>query len=332
MMLRRSTAPMTPMTLMTLTLLLLIAAALSTGASAQRSATGLASRLTKRPGSSSSSLSSSSSGGSTKSSAESDSESGESSSFQWEELAGTPGSGIGALMALVAGGYYALFVSQSSHPRREVVKFGAHDDEEEDEEEIVIEDDARMDRGFLKNVEIGFSDIRMTLKQKKKKKEDRIILDGSIRGKARPGRMLAIMGPSGSGKSTLVHALAGRIKDSSRVRLHGSRYVNGAPVAGDSQLPSAFIEQDVTFFPHMTVKETLDFRVELRLGKKIGPKREGRRRARIDGTIGIDGEREYRRGERQDSGIERGGTEEIEHRVRDDLESSGNILGRADVR
>eukprot|EP00567_Pseudictyota_dubia_P007833 CAMPEP_0197451760 /NCGR_PEP_ID=MMETSP1175-20131217/30042_1 /TAXON_ID=1003142 /ORGANISM="Triceratium dubium, Strain CCMP147" /LENGTH=105 /DNA_ID=CAMNT_0042984587 /DNA_START=45 /DNA_END=358 /DNA_ORIENTATION=+ len=105
----------------------------------------------------------------------------------------------------------------------------------------------------------------MTLKQKKSKAE-RVILDGSIKGTARPGRMLAIMGPSGSGKSTLVHALAGRIKDSPKLHLSGSRYVNSEPVAGDSQLPSAFIEQEVNFFPHMTVKETLDFRVELRLG------------------------------------------------------------------
>lgn len=81
---------------------------------------------------------------------------------------------------------------------------------------------------------------------------------------------LAIMGPSGSGKSTLVHALAGRIKENKRLGLSGSRYINDEPVAGDSQLPSAFIEQEVNFFPHMTVKETLDFRVELRLGKKLG--------------------------------------------------------------
>ena len=35
-------------------------------------------------------------------------------------------------------------------------------------------------------------------------------------------------------------------------------------------LPVAFIEQDVNFFPHMTVKETLDFRVELKLGSRLG--------------------------------------------------------------
>jgi hypothetical protein len=54
----------------------------------------------------------------------------------------------------------------------------------------------------LESVELGFSDIQLVLQAKKKKKEngDRVLLDGSIRGKASPGRMLAIMGPSGAGK------------------------------------------------------------------------------------------------------------------------------------
>lgn len=68
--------------------------------------------------------------------------------------------------------------------------------------------------------EVGFEGIRILLKQKKKK-SDRVILDGSLKGKARPGRMLAVMGPSGSGKSSLVHALAGRIKDSKFITVEG---------------------------------------------------------------------------------------------------------------
>ena len=34
-------------------------------------------------------------------------------------------------------------------------------------------------------------------------------------------------------------------------------------------IPAAFIEQDTNFFPYMTVKETLDFRVELKLGRTV---------------------------------------------------------------
>ena len=134
----------------------------------------------------------------------------------------------------------------------------------------------------LESVDLGFSDLYLEMKQKKKRKkrttrnehegsngESRLLLDGSIRGRARPGRMLAIMGPSGAGKSTVLHALAGKIKASSKLRLEGRRYVNGEPITGDSQVPAAFVEQEVTFFPHMTVRETLAFRVELKLGSLI---------------------------------------------------------------
>jgi len=144
-------------------------------------------------------------------------------------------------------------------------------EETESDEDVVLEDDEDMDTGSLRRVEVGFENVRMTLRQKKGS-GDRVILDGSIRGKAQSGRMLAIMGPSGSGKSTLVQAIAGQIKESSKLTLSGSRFINGEFIAGDSQLPSAFIEQEVNFFPHMTLKETLDFRVELRLGKKLGRK------------------------------------------------------------
>ena len=77
------------------------------------------------------------------------------------------------------------------------------------------------------------------------------------------------MGPSGSGKSTLIHAIAGRIKASDKITLSGSRYINQKIIAGDSNIPAAFIEQEVNFFPHMTVKETLDFRVELKVGTRF---------------------------------------------------------------
>jgi len=115
------------------------------------------------------------------------------------------------------------------------------------------------------HVDLAFEDIQLTLTTKKK---TRLLLDGSCRGRAKPGRMLAIMGPSGAGKSTLLHALAGRVKDSPKLRLQGLRYVNGHPVCEDCMLPAAFIEQEAVFFPHMTVRETLNFRVELKLGKQ----------------------------------------------------------------
>lgn len=37
-------------------------------------------------------------------------------------------------------------------------------------------------------------------------------------------------------------------------------------------IPCAFVEQQVNLFPHMTVRETLNFRVELKLGRRISKK------------------------------------------------------------
>ena len=57
--------------------------------------------------------------------------------------------------------------------------------------------------GGLKTVDLGFSVLLMELQTKKKgESTNRLLLDGSVRGRAQPGRMLAIMGPSGAGKSS----------------------------------------------------------------------------------------------------------------------------------
>jgi ABC-type multidrug transport system ATPase subunit len=72
-----------------------------------------------------------------------------------------------------------------------------------------------------------------------------------------------------AGKSTVMHALAGKVKASADIQLEGARYINGHAITGDSQVPAAFVKQEVSFFPHMTVRETLAFRVELKLGSLI---------------------------------------------------------------
>lgn len=214
--------------------------------------------------------------------------------------------------------------------------------EGEDEEDLAAEfpDDERLLAPAASSPapsDLSFEGVHMVLQSSKKNTEDRVLLDGSLRGRASPGRLLAIMGPSGvraycgatrdvavtcasrlvaccwslshltlcyallcslgffltllcfcqlflvhatlhtphvsltrqAGKSTLLHAIAGRIPDSKKVRLEGVRYLNGQAVDGDAQLPAALVEQDVNFFPHMTVRETLDFRVELQMGRTL---------------------------------------------------------------
>ena len=62
--------------------------------------------------------------------------------------------------------------------------------------------------------------------------------------------------PISSGKSTILHAISGKVKEDKKISLYGKRYINNVPLTGDSKIPSAFIEQEVSFFPHMTVKES----------------------------------------------------------------------------
>lgn len=129
----------------------------------------------------------------------------------------------------------------------------------------------------MEDMDLGFSGIFMEFQAKKKKQKSRIILDGSIHGRARPGKMMAIMGPSGAGKSSVMHALAGKVKASANIRLEGTRCINGHNITGDSQVPAAFVKQDLSFFPYMTVRETLAFRVELKLGSLISKQAQTKR-------------------------------------------------------
>jgi hypothetical protein len=81
----------------------------------------------------------------------------------------------------------------SSFARRACLLFSTDVTLETDEDELIDEkEQVHMDEPM----EVAFEGIRMELQQKKGK-ASRLLLDGSIRGRARPGRMLAIMGPSG---------------------------------------------------------------------------------------------------------------------------------------
>ncbi|KAJ3671673.1 hypothetical protein LUZ60_007752 [Juncus effusus] len=89
--------------------------------------------------------------------------------------------------------------------------------------------------------------------------QDRTILCG-ITGVALPGEILAVMGPSGSGKSTLLSVLAGRSHD-----FTGSLLLNHQPFTKQTLKKTGFITQDDILYPHLTVRETLQFCAFLRL-------------------------------------------------------------------
>lgn len=109
----------------------------------------------------------------------------------------------------------------------------------------------------------------ISLTVKKKGKEDGLlhILD-NIGGRARAGRITALMGPSGSGKTSLLNVLSGQTKDAKGLTLTGNFRVNGK-ARQPSSLEVAYVKQEDSFYSEMTVRETLTFHAKLRLGRSV---------------------------------------------------------------
>lgn len=85
------------------------------------------------------------------------------------------------------------------------------------------------------------------------------ILDG-VSGIIPPHRICLLLGPPGSGKSTLLKALAGKLKDSSSVRVSGDITYNGHTF--NEFVPertSAYVNQLDEHMAELTVRETIDF-------------------------------------------------------------------------
>jgi molybdate transport system ATP-binding protein len=76
------------------------------------------------------------------------------------------------------------------------------------------------------------------------------------------GRLLAIYGPSGAGKTTLLHVLAGLTPaDSGRIEVEGETWLD---TSRRIHLPTrcrsiGFVFQDFALFPHLTVRQQLEF-------------------------------------------------------------------------
>mmetsp|Transcript_4254 Transcript_4254/g.11994 ORF Transcript_4254/g.11994 Transcript_4254/m.11994 type:complete len:1451 (+) Transcript_4254:158-4510(+) len=94
----------------------------------------------------------------------------------------------------------------------------------------------------------------------------RRILSG-VSCEARCGEVVAIMGPSGSGKTTLLSILAAREGDLGNGALvEGTVLVDGVKRKARSFRSScAFVAQDDTLFPSLTVKEAVSYSARLRL-------------------------------------------------------------------
>jgi len=70
---------------------------------------------------------------------------------------------------------------------------------------------------------------------------------------------MAVMGQSGSGKTTLLNVLAGRVTKG----VTGSITINGEKPTKNSKRFIAYCTQDDTFYPLLTVRESLTYTVSL---------------------------------------------------------------------
>jgi len=73
------------------------------------------------------------------------------------------------------------------------------------------------------------------------------------------GEFATIVGPSGSGKSTLLHMLAGHLEPSGgRITLDGTDITDTKP----QERPTSLVFQSWALFPHMTVRENIEFPIQ----------------------------------------------------------------------
>jgi len=73
------------------------------------------------------------------------------------------------------------------------------------------------------------------------------------------GEFATIVGPSGSGKSTLLHMLAGHLEPSGgRITLDGADITDTKP----QERPTSLVFQSWALFPHMTVRENIEFPIQ----------------------------------------------------------------------
>ena len=92
-----------------------------------------------------------------------------------------------------------------------------------------------------------------------------------ISGETEGGSLLALMGPSGSGKTSLLNALAFRVPRGPGAEITGTVLADGRLVQTPGQMArmSAYVEQEDALFALSTVRETLMFAAQLRLGPDV---------------------------------------------------------------
>ncbi|XP_053677636.1 ATP-binding cassette sub-family G member 4-like [Anopheles nili] len=112
--------------------------------------------------------------------------------------------------------------------------------------------------------------------------KDKEILS-NISGRFQHGRMVALMGPSGAGKSSLLNVLSG----AQMFGMIGSVTINGEPVE-ENDRRSVYVEQECPLLAFLTVQETMQFAVDMKMQQHSSPTAKQTKINDILQMVGLD--------------------------------------------
>ena len=109
------------------------------------------------------------------------------------------------------------------------------------------------------------------------KRFDTVVAVKDVSLQVRRGEFLALLGPSGCGKTTLLNLIAGFLDPD-----EGEIYIRGNPMSGVPPFRRnvGMVFQNYALFPHMNVRENVEFGLEMRHMPKV--EREGKVREALD--------------------------------------------------
>ncbi|KAK8758991.1 hypothetical protein V5799_003375 [Amblyomma americanum] len=108
------------------------------------------------------------------------------------------------------------------------------------------------------SVTLEWTSISYAVKQGKEKRT----LISNMCGKASPGTLTAVMGPSGAGKTTLLNVLSGHYDRGYEGEVRVNGWVRNTELFNRQ---SCYVMQDDVLLPELTVRESLDMSIRLRM-------------------------------------------------------------------
>lgn len=151
----------------------------------------------------------------------------------------------------------------------------------------------------------------------------------------REGERICILGPSGCGKSTLLQIVAGLLRaDGGEVEMGGNLVEGGRHHVPPEKRPVNMVFQDYALWPHMTVRENIEYGMKRR---KIAPAARQPRLTRLESLLRLEGlldrmPAQLSGGQQQRVGIARALATEPQVLLMDEPLSNLDIKLRTDMR